>query len=107
MCAYRGKCPRFCAFYKVTCKCCGDFYVGNTQNALKSMEQYFQDVAQKFTNDKNSDSFTAHFTKHFTQKPSPQQCRNIISFRILYREILLALRKPGVNHHVHYVWQRE
>ena len=47
------------------------------------MEQHFQDVAQKVANNKNSDSFAAHFAKHFTQKPSPQQCREIMSFGIL------------------------
>ena len=47
-CAYGGECQRCCVIYKVTCKCCGDFYVGNTQNTLKKrMEQHFQDVAQK------------------------------------------------------------
>ena len=49
----------------------------------KKMEQHFQDVAQKFVNNKNSDSFAAHFAKHFTQKPSPQECRKIMSFDIL------------------------
>ena len=34
-CAYRGECRRCCVIYKVTWKCCGDFYVGNTQNTLK------------------------------------------------------------------------
>ena len=52
------------------------------------MEQYLQDVAQKVANDKNSDSIAAHFAKYFTQKPSPQQCREIMSFNIL----------PTVNH---------
>ena len=47
------------------------------------MEQHFQDVAQKVVNNKNLDSFSAHFAKHFTQKPSPQQCRKIMSFDIL------------------------
>ena len=47
------------------------------------MEQHFQDVAQKFANNKNSDSFAAHFARHFTQKPSPQECREIMSFDIL------------------------
>ena len=46
------------------------------------MEQHFQDVAQKVANDNNSDSFAAPFAKHFTQKPSPQQCREIMSFGI-------------------------
>ena len=35
------------------------------------MEQHFLDVAQKFMNDKNSESFADNFARHFTQKPSP------------------------------------
>ena len=53
------------------------------EHSKKRAEQHFQDVAQKFGNNKNSDSFAAHFAKHFTQKPSPQQCRKIMSFDIL------------------------
>ena len=34
-CAYGGECRRCCVIYKVTCKFCGGFYVGNTQNTLK------------------------------------------------------------------------
>ena len=47
------------------------------------MEQHFQDVVQKIANNKNSESFAAHFDKHFTQKLSPQQCRKIICSNIL------------------------
>ena len=47
------------------------------------MEQHFQDVAQKGANNKNSDSFAAHFDEHFTQKASPQECREIMSFDVL------------------------
>ena len=49
----------------------------------KGMEQHSQDVASKVINNKNSDSFASHFAKIFTQKPSPQQCRKSISFKIL------------------------
>ena len=54
-----------------------------SEHSKKRMEQYFQDVAQKFANNKNSDSYAAHFAQHFTQKPSPQECRKILSFGIL------------------------
>ena len=47
------------------------------------MEQHFQDVAQKGANDKNSNSFAAHFANNIMQKPNPQQCRKIMSFGIL------------------------
>ena len=49
----------------------------------KKMEQHFQDLAQKVENNKNSEYFAAHFAKNFTQKPSPQECREIMSFDIL------------------------
>ena len=48
------------------------------------MEQHFQDVAKRVMNDKNLGFFAAHFAKHFTQKQSPQQCRKLMSFGILF-----------------------
>ena len=60
------------------------FYVGNIQNNLKKRtEQHFQGVAQKVQCDKTPDSFAAHFAQHFNQKLTPQQCREILIFRIL------------------------
>ena len=47
------------------------------------MEQHFQDVVQKIANNKNSESFAAHFDKHFTQKPSPQQYWEIMYCKII------------------------
>ena len=57
------------------------------------MEQHFQDVAQKVANNKNSDSFADHFAKHFTQKPSPQECREIGSVEILSAVNLIGSMK--------------
>ena len=45
-----------------------EFMEGFTRRPRKELEQHFQDVAQKVANNKNSESFAAHFTKHFTQK---------------------------------------
>ena len=55
----------------------------HSKYSKKRMEQHFQDVAQKFANNKNSDSFAAHFAKHFKRKPSSQECREIMSFDII------------------------
>ena len=67
----------------MTCKKCLSVYVGNTQNTpQKRMEQHFQDMAQKVQHHKNSDTFVAHFVQHFDQKPTPQQCREIMRFKI-------------------------
>ena len=67
------------------------------------MEQHFQDVEQKVANNINSDSFVAHFAKHSTQKPSPQQCRKIMSSGILSTLNPIISMKSGVNRLVHYV----
>ena len=80
MCAQKVECRRFCLFYKVTCKCCGNFYVVNTQNTLKIIKPHFQYVSQKSISYKNSDSFSAQFTKYFIQKPSLQKCYKMMSF---------------------------
>ena len=53
------------------------------QNNLKRMGQHFQDVPPKVINNNSSDSFASNFAKHFKQKPSPQQCQEIMSFDIL------------------------
>ena len=49
--------------YKVTCKFCENYYVENTQNKLKIMEQNLQDVDQKVLYDNNLDNFAANFAK--------------------------------------------
>ena len=33
----RGKCNIWCVVYKITCKFCGNVYVGNNQNTLKKL----------------------------------------------------------------------
>ena len=54
-----------------------------SRHPKKIMEQHFQDVAQKVQYDKNSDTFAAHFAHHFDQKPTPQQCHEIMKFETL------------------------
>ena len=43
-------------------------------------------MAQKVMNDNNLDHFSAHFDNYFTQKPIPQQCREIMYFEKLSTE---------------------
>ena len=47
------------------------------------MEKRLQDVAQTLQYDKKSDTFTAHFVQYFDQKPTPQQCSEIMKLEIL------------------------
>ena len=57
------------------------------------MKQNFQDVAQKIQHDKDFDTFAAHFAQHFEQKPTPQQCREIMKFKILSEVSTIGLMK--------------
>ena len=61
------------------------------------MEQHFQDVDQKLQYDKNSDTFAAYFAQHFNQKPTPQQCCEIIKFSILYKVNPIRSMKTCIN----------
>ena len=54
-----------------------------SEHSKKRMEQHFQDIAQKVENNKITYSSSAHFAEHFTRKPSPKECREIMSFDIL------------------------
>ena len=35
-CYWNGQCRKSSVIYKIKCKCCGDFYIGKTQDAVKS-----------------------------------------------------------------------
>ena len=52
----------------------------HSKHPQKENEKQFQDVAEKVQHNKNSDTFVAHFAPHFYQKPTPQQCREIMKF---------------------------
>ena len=77
----KGECRIFCVVYKVTCKYCGNFHIGNTQKHTDKKDIHFQNLSQKVIQDKNSDSFDVYFAKYFTQKPIPQKCHKIASFK--------------------------
>ena len=84
LCAYNGDCRKCCIVYKVTCRICGEIYIGNTQQTLKDrMKGHYNDVQQLVQNGKFSDSFARHFSQHFSVKPSPQQQRDIMKFEII------------------------
>ena len=77
-------CRKCCIVYKVTCRICGEIYIGNTQQTLKDrMKGHYNDVQQLVQNGKFSDSFARHFAQHFSVKPSPQQQRDIMKFEII------------------------
>ena len=61
-CICGGNCKKSLVIYKATCKECGCYYVGNTQQKLKSrMNQHFAETKDLVDNKKFSDSFAKTF----------------------------------------------
>ena len=68
-CVYKGQCRKSLVIYKVTCKECGECYIGNTQQNLKKrIDQHLGEVVQLVNHGKKSDSFASHFVRHFWAK---------------------------------------
>jgi cell pole-organizing protein PopZ len=46
-CLYGENCELKCVIYKITCKCCRDFYIGKTQRELKSRcQEHYHDTGE-------------------------------------------------------------
>ena len=73
---------------KATCKDCGDFYIGNTQQHLKKrMNQHFIEVRSLVNRDLTSDSFAKHFASHFqkNEKIATKDVRAKVTMGILWK----------------------
>ena len=76
-CIYNSKCRQSVVIYKATCKCCGRFYIGNTQNKVKDrISAHLSETRNLVRLGVKSDSFASHFASHF-----------VTNERILCREI--------------------
>ena len=87
-CMYGGNCRKSIVIYKATCTECGCYYIGNTQQKLKTrMNQHFTDTKNLVNNNKLSDSFAKHFASHFQDKNhiSRGDVRKITNMEILWQ----------------------
>ena len=89
-CVYKGECRKSMVVYKATCKLkdCNCFDIGATQQCLKKrMEGHINDVKQKVTWNKNSDSFAEHFASHFAncRDLNPQRIRKCLDMSIIWQ----------------------
>ena len=79
-----GKCVWYS--YKVTCRKCECFYIGNMQHKMKNWQrQHLDDVKKLIMRGKHSDSFAAHFVGHCTSgvKPSNKELREMMKYQII------------------------
>ena len=88
LCPYQGHCRKSVIVYKVTCKCCNMYYIGNTQQQYKNrMGGHFNDVQKLLSKDIKSDSYAKHFATHFKKgvKPTPTEQRAIQQFEVIWQ----------------------
>ena len=76
-CIYNSKCRQSVVVYKATCKCCGKFYIGNTQNKVKDrISGHLSETRNLVRLGIKSDSFASHFASHFASN-KPILCREV------------------------------
>ena len=74
--------------YKVPCRECDEFYIGNTQQKMKNHQgQHLNDVKKLVLRGESLDSFADHFLQHCTVgvKPMNEQLRRIMKYQILWQ----------------------
>jgi hypothetical protein len=88
-CIYGGECRKSCVVYKVTCRLCGDFYIGNTQQKMKNCQgQHLHDVKKLVQTGVWSDSFANLFAKHCKEdniKQTNKNLRRVMKLQILWQ----------------------
>ena len=68
-CWFNGECRKSIVVYKAKCKLCEMFYIGNTQQKLKTrVNQHLTDVCTLVNKNKTSDTFAKHFAAHYINK---------------------------------------
>ena len=103
-CIYGGKCRKSIVIYKATCKDCGCYYIGNTQQKLKlRMNTHFSETRDLINNGNSSDSFAKHFASHFKDKNSitRNEIRNITNIEIIWQgnpiSCIKSFKKPNCS----------
>jgi hypothetical protein len=101
-CQYGDVCRMPIVVYKVTCKMTNKFYIGNTQQHLKSrMRGHFQDVKRLMEKEVHSDSYARHFAGIWPRgaaTPSPGMQRDLIKYEILWKgNPISAVKTFGKN----------
>jgi hypothetical protein len=87
-CVYGGNCRKPCVVYKVTCRECEEFYIGNMQQKMKNHQgQHLNDVRKLVLKGESSDSFADHFCRHCEDdvRPSNDKLRRLMKFQILWQ----------------------
>jgi len=87
-CIYGDMCNEKVVVYKATCKCCGMYYLGCTQNSPKNrFTQHLNQVKNLVEKGKRTTSFADHFASHFkhTNQVTVGEIREILTVEIVWK----------------------
>ena len=103
-CVHGGNCRKSIVVHKATCKECGCYHIGNTQQKLKNrMNQHFTDAKDPIANGELSDSFAKHFASHFENEKhtSRGDARKITDVEMIWQgnpmSNVKTFRSPNCN----------
>ena len=87
---------------EVKCFIYDAIYIDNTQQAFKKrMDGHFSYIQRLLKNEKNSDSFDAHFVHHLNTTTSRTDLRNYMTFKVVKQLNLIGamkkFTKPNFN----------
>ena len=103
-CVWRGGCRSKNIVYKITCKECGKFYIGATQNKAKiRMNQHYSGVKKLLEKNVKSTKFSKHFSRCYikrygTKKYNVNKIRDMCHHEVVYEaNPLVAVKTYGGN----------
>ena len=95
-CIYKSKCRQSIVVYKATCKCCGKFYIGNTQNKVKDrIYAHLNETRLLVRKGIKSDTFASHFASHFLN--NDLLCKEVGSVDKSVNEPIKVKKKKGLK----------
>ena len=96
--------------YEVRCKTTGKRYIGTTQQTLKKrMTGHSNDIQKLIVKGIRSDSFADHYRRFLPKnvKPSPQELRALMDFKVLQKMNPISTTKLLVLTIVNYLQIKE
>jgi hypothetical protein len=88
LCIFGEKCRRKMLVYKCTCKDCGIFYIGQTQNGLKArITGHVSETTKTVKEGESRDTctFAKHFAKHFEGKATAKEVKEKLKIEVLWQ----------------------
>ena len=89
-CIWNRKCNSRNIMYKITCRCCNMYYIGNTSRSFKQRtNEHVGDIRNYVINDEQSSALAEHFGNHirskFRDRLDNKFVRSMMKFEVLWK----------------------